>query len=135
MKPALTKFPLQLFITSPMYSTQHVSGLSNAVATSIPSIQLVNRRYHLPSQDEARQSFQLIKQWKSDIAVLKQEISSAEDALRANLTALKSELEAKITALRNEYEAAEKDLENQTRLQTEFSRKWLEDLEKRLDLE
>ncbi len=118
-----------------MYSTQHVSGLSNAVATSIPSIQLVNRRYHLPSQDEARQSFQLIKQWKSDIAVLKQEISSAEDALRANLTALKSELEAKITALRNEYEAAEKDLENQTRLQTEFSRKWLEDLEKRLDLE
>jgi hypothetical protein len=108
----LTKAPLPLFITSPMHSTQQVSGLSTAVATLrsqvLTFVQLVNRRYHLPSQDEARQSFQLIEQWKTDIAILKREISGAEDALCANLTALKIELEAKIISLRNEYEVAER---------------------------
>jgi hypothetical protein len=70
-----------------MHSTQQVSGLSNVVATLrsqvLTFVQLVNRRYNLPSQDEARQSFQLIEQWKTDIAILKREISGAEDALCA----------------------------------------------------
>jgi hypothetical protein len=119
-------------------SAQQVVSSQRAVAPpaqALNFIQPVNRRYHLPSQEEARQSFQLIEKWKTDIGALNQQISSAEAALRANLTALRSDLEAEMAALRYKYQAAEEALEEQARRRTALPRSLLEDLEKRLALE
>lgn len=120
-------------------TARQVSSLLESVVTCgmqiLRSVQLVNRRYHLPSQEEAKQSLRLIEQWKGEIGALKQEISSAEDALCTKRMELKSELEAKMTALRDKYQVAERELEEQTRLQNAGPRVQLEDLEKRLNLE
>jgi hypothetical protein len=116
-------------------SAQQVSGRLSKAVLQLTFIQLVNRRYHLPSQEEARQSFQLIEKWKTSIGALKRRISSAEDALQADLTALKRDLEVEMAALRNKYQAAEKALEEKTRVRTGLSRTLLEDFEKRLALE